>query len=160
VEDGYILADPNTLHLCDGHNNYRARFHRITYEEDITRWLQVAQHEVSNLSNLNLIIDQYRDVVQRLYRKFKGKVMTFEHYLFDDEGTKVDTLRLALGLEKELVNIRARAFYDFFNTLSLLEIGGKQGELFSDFEKHTVFDRSLCQGWIMSNRNGPNDHGG
>ena len=159
VEDGYILADPDTLH--DGLNNYRARFHRITYEDDITRWLQVAQHEVSNLSNLNLVIDQYREVVQRLYRKYEGKVMTFEHYLFDGEGAKLDTLRLALGLEKELVTIRARAFYEFFNTLSLLEIGGQQGELFSDYEKHTVFDRPLCLGWIKGEgkRHAPRDFG-
>jgi len=159
VEDGYILADPDTLPV--ELTNYRARYHRVSYEDDITRWLQVVQHEVSNLSNLNLIIEQYREVVQRLYRKYKGKVMTFEHYLFDGEDTKQDSLRLALGLEKELVTIRARTFYDFFNSLSQLEITGKPGVLFSDNERHPEFDRSLCLGWIKDGgkKNSPRDFG-
>lgn len=159
VEDGYISADPDTLPV--ELNNYRARYHRISYEGDIMRWLQISQHEVSNLSNLNLIIEQYREVVQRLYRKYKGKVMTFEHYLFDGEGTKQDSLRLALGLEKELVTIRARTFYDFFNSLSQLKIADKIGMLFSDNEKHPEFDRSLCLGWIngRGKKNAPRDFG-
>jgi len=159
VEGGYIKADPKTLR--DGVINYRARFHRITYEDDIMRWLQVAQHEVSNLSNLNSVIDQYREVVQRLYRKYKGKVMTFEHYLFDGEGTKQATLRLALGLERELAKIKARTLFGFFTSLCDLEIAGKLGVLFSDDEKRPEFDDSLCLDWIKGGgtKNAPKDFG-
>jgi hypothetical protein len=159
VEGGYIMANPKTLR--DGVINYRARFHRITYEDDIMRWLRVAQHEVSNLSNLNLVIDQYREVVQRLYRKYKGKVMTFEHYLFDGEGTKQATLRLALGLEKELAKIKGRTLLGFFTSLCDLEIAGELGVLFSDDEKHPEFDDSLCLDWIKGGgkKNAPRDFG-
>ena len=160
VEGDYVMADPNTLR--DGVKNYRARFHRITYEDNIMRWLHVAQHEVSNLSNLNLVIDQYREVVQRLYRKYKGKVMTFEHYLFDGEGIKQEKLRLALGLEKELAKIKARTLFGFFTSLLRdLKIAGEPGVLFSDDEKHPEFDDSLCLDWIKGGgkKNAPRDFG-
>ena len=156
VEGGYIMANPKTLR--DGVINYRARFHRITYEDDIMRWLQAAQHEVSNLSNLNLVIDQYREVVQRLYRKYKGKVMTFENYLFDSGDDKIGTIRLALSLEKELANIKGRTLYEFFKRLGEFEIAGKKGELYS-VDKKKEFGDALCKQWVRRKKNGPRDFG-
>lgn len=137
--------------------NYRARYHRISYEEEILRWLDIVQFEVSNLSNLNLAIEQYREVILRLYRKYKVKVMTFEKYLFDTDADETDTIRLALTLEKDLVTIKGRVLYEFFNKLSAVEIGGRKGELYSLYEE--VFGRSLCQNWVRRKKNGPRDFG-
>jgi hypothetical protein len=157
VDAGYITADEN--YLKEGLNNYRAKYHRITYETEIMNWLDAAQYEVSNLSNLNLAIDQYREVILRLHRKYKGKVMTFEKYLFDTGSDEIDTIRMALTLEKDLVNIKGRTLYEFFNKLSAIEVAGKKGELYSDYKKEKEFGQSLCQGWVKRKKNGPRDFG-
>ena len=157
VNDGYITAD-RKVHE-EGLKNYRAKYHRITYEAEIMDWLDVVQYEVSNLSNLNLAIDQYREVILRLHRKYKVKVMTLEKYLFDTGSDEIDAIRLALTLEKDLVNIKGRTLYEFFNKLSAIEIAGKKGELYSDHKKKKEFERSLCQGWVQRKKNGPRDFG-
>ena len=155
VDAGYITAKKGRLE--EGLKNYRAKYHRITYEVEIMNWLDVAQYEVSNLSNLNQAIEQYREVILRLHRKYKGKVMTFENYLFDTGSEEIDTIGMALSLERELVNIKGRTLCEFFNKLSAIEIAGKKGELYSDNEKK--FRRSLCRGWVKRKKNGPKDFG-
>ena len=154
---GYITADKKCRE--EKLKNYRVRYHRITYEKEIMSWLDVTQHEVSNLSNLNLAIDQYREVIQRLHGKYKGKVMTFENYLFDSGDDKIGTIRLALSLEKELANIKGRTLYELFKRLCEFEIAGTKGELYSDDKKNNEFGESLCKQWVRRKKNGPRDFG-
>ena len=156
VDGDYITADEKCRE--EKLKNYRVRYHRITYEKEIMSWLDATQHEVSNLSNLNLAIDQYREVIQRLHGKYKGKVMTFENYLFDSGDDKIGTIRLALSLEKELANIKGRALYEFFKRLGGFEIAGKKGEFYSK-DKKNEFGGALCKLWVRRKKNGPRDFG-
>jgi hypothetical protein len=153
--EGYIASDKKTL--GEGLTNYRTKYHRVTYEAEIMDWLKTSQYEVSNLSNLSLFIEQYREVILRLHHKYRGKVMTLEQYLFDTKSDQTNTIRLALEIERDLITVKGRALYEFFRKLADELIGGKKGELYSDKEKE--FGRPLCQGWVKRKKNGPRDFG-
>ena len=135
--------------------NYQARYHRITYEKEIMNWLDASQSEVRNLTNLNLAIEQYREVIQKLYRAYKGKVMTLESYLFDSGETEkaAKNIRLALSIEDELINIKARVISEFFTHLCSRPVCEKKGELyFLTKESSSDLDQKYIKRWIQRGR--------
>ncbi|MDD3646830.1 MAG: PD-(D/E)XK nuclease family protein [Candidatus Gracilibacteria bacterium] len=68
--------------------NYKVKYKKIDYQ-NILNWLQKCKHEVQNITNLNEAIRQYIDVVKMINKNYKGKVMTLDTYL-TDENKKFD----------------------------------------------------------------------
>jgi len=61
------------------HNNIA--YYRISFQKHILMWIENCIDEVYNISNLNLLISQYRDIVLQVTKQYKGKVMTLMEYL-------------------------------------------------------------------------------
>ena len=76
---GYVLQS-NALEK----NGIRVGFKSIHYISEVMVWLDECQKEVANLTNLNLIINQYRDVVLLINNKYKGKIMSIKEFLSND----------------------------------------------------------------------------
>ena len=61
----------------DIHCMYRA----INYETDIQPWIIDARTEVANITNLNVALTQYIEVINKLYGRYKEKTMNLASYL-------------------------------------------------------------------------------
>ncbi len=73
-------------YVPEGLKKYKAKYQKITYK-DILLWLEKSQNEVKNITNLNEVIQQYIDVVERVNENYKGNVMKLKEYVgkhFDD----------------------------------------------------------------------------
>lgn len=49
-----------------------AKFKAISYDKEITAWLDLCLEETGNLTNLSIVISQYKNVIEKIYGKYKG----------------------------------------------------------------------------------------
>ena len=73
-------------------NDKEYSFRSITYKNEILSWIRASRKQVGNITNLSVIIEQYEDVILKLYNKYKGKLMTLNDYINSTERNKVDIL--------------------------------------------------------------------
>jgi len=66
IEDGKIL---------DKNGDETAKFKAISYDKEITAWLDLCLEETGNLTNLATVISQYKNVIEKIYGKYKGLEM-------------------------------------------------------------------------------------
>lgn len=66
IEDGKIL---------DKNGDETAKFKAISYDKEITAWLDICLEETGNLTNLATVISQYKNVIEKIYGKYKGLEM-------------------------------------------------------------------------------------
>lgn len=52
-----------------------AKFKAISYDKEITAWLDLCLEETGNLTNLSIVISQYKNVIEKIYGKYKGVQM-------------------------------------------------------------------------------------
>ena len=52
-----------------------AKFKAISYDKEITAWLDLCLDETGNLTNLSAVISQYKNVIEKIYGKYKGVQM-------------------------------------------------------------------------------------
>ena len=66
IEDGKIL---------DKNGDETAKFKAISYDKEITAWLDLCLEEIGNLTNLATVISQYKNVIEKIYGTYKGLEM-------------------------------------------------------------------------------------
>jgi len=88
----------------------------ISFKDEILKWLNSSQKEVSNITNLNIALSNYKEIVQKITHIYKGNVMTIEDELLKKENEK--ELEMALLLDKKMPQIKAKILYRFFEQLS------------------------------------------
>lgn len=52
-----------------------AKFKAISYDKEIMAWLDLCLEETGNLTNLSAVISQYKNVIEKIYGKYKGVQM-------------------------------------------------------------------------------------
>ena len=77
----YTLSDNVLRHKK---RKIEVKFKAIHYNREIMQWLDESQKEVENLTNLNQVIEQYKDVVLLINNKYKGKIMSLKEFLGED----------------------------------------------------------------------------
>ena len=81
-EDIYVLylhpdgKLPNNQSFGDYHTrllgeNASIKFKVISYEDEILSWIDRCKNEVSNLTDLNIFLSQYKDVIEMIYDRYK-----------------------------------------------------------------------------------------
>lgn len=65
---GYKLNQNNTKLEKDGSS---INFKVISYGKEILEWIDRCKNEVSNLTDLNVFLSQYRDVIEMIYDRYK-----------------------------------------------------------------------------------------
>jgi len=65
---GYKLNQDNTKLEKDGSI---INFKVISYDKEILEWIDKCKNEVSNLTDLNIFLSQYKDVIEMIYDRYK-----------------------------------------------------------------------------------------
>ena len=65
---GYKLNQDNTKLEKDGSS---INFKVISYSKEILEWIDKCKNEVSNLTDLNVFLSQYKDVIEMIYDRYK-----------------------------------------------------------------------------------------
>lgn len=86
---------------------------QITYANHLTTWLQRAHSEVANITNLSVIIDQYMDVVKKLYGKYQGKVMSL-HEFIESHPDKMELYRTFGEIASEYSKLKSSVMSAFW----------------------------------------------
>ena len=61
-------------------------YKKISFKTDILNWLNKCQDEVQNITNLNMAIEQYKDVVKIITGDYKPKAKQIYQYILENEG--------------------------------------------------------------------------
>lgn len=65
---GYKLNQNNTKLEKDGSS---INFKVISYDKEILEWIDRCKNEVSNITDLNVFLSQYKDVIEMIYDRYK-----------------------------------------------------------------------------------------
>lgn len=96
--------------VCDSESY---AFKHITYDNQVTAWLQRAHSEVANITNLSVIIDQYLDVIKKLYGKYQGKVMSL-HEFIESHPDKMELYRTFGEIASEYTKLKSSVMSAFW----------------------------------------------
>jgi hypothetical protein len=127
----------------------------ISFDKEIINWIDLCKREVFNITNLNSALDDYSEIVRKITKNYKGKVMTIYEELVKPESKEM--LRMALRLNKEIPKAKGLLLYNFFedvreyitsndNISGVLEISDKLND------KNMVMDREKCQTWFTTKK--------
>ncbi|WP_149711684.1 PD-(D/E)XK nuclease family protein [Campylobacter concisus] len=61
--------------ILDKNGDEVAKFKAISYKKEIMKWLGSCLNEAGNLANLAAVISQYKNVIEKIYGKYKGVQM-------------------------------------------------------------------------------------
>ena len=99
-------------YLENKENNKKCHFLAISYKDDITGWLVKSHKEVANITNLSMGISQYLEVIDKLYGKYKEKVMKLEEYIFENTKDSNDEIKVRQTIDE----IKARQTIEEIHT--------------------------------------------
>lgn len=90
-------------------------FKVISYEDEISNWIDKCKNEVSNLTDLNVFLSQYKDVIEMIYNRYKR---TDEM----EQANLVEIFKKNYAVVSDIVNnyqgVRKEIIGDFFKNLS------------------------------------------
>ncbi len=121
----------------NGLKNYKAKYQKITYKKNIASWLRDCQAEVRNITNLNEVIQQYQEVVQKINKEFKGNVMTLQEYMGNNEELYDD---IAV-LENELSLLKIEIEKQFWEDM---EVALNSIDTFENFKEKKTITGLVC----------------
>jgi hypothetical protein len=87
---------------------------KVSFQEHILNWLDACQNEVKNITNLNIALEDYKNIVQKITNKYKGNVVSIEDELIESKKY----LKTVLLLDSKIETIKGKTLYNFFKELS------------------------------------------
>ena len=63
------------------HSSKTVIVQKISFKEHILNWITHCQNEVKNITNLNLALENYKDVVKKITGQYKGNLMSLKEFL-------------------------------------------------------------------------------
>ncbi len=88
----------------------------ISFKNDIIKWINACQEEVNNITNLNVALEDYKNIVKKITNQYEGNVMSITKDLLNKSNQ--DKLATALKLDKDMPTIKAQILFDFFSQIS------------------------------------------
>jgi len=90
-------------------------FKVISYEDQILSWIDRCKNEVSNLTDLNIFLSQYKDVIEMIYNRYK-RIDNME------KADLVEIFKENYAAVSEIVNnyqeVRKKIIYSFFKKVA------------------------------------------
>ena len=115
--------------VCDAESY---AYKHITYDNQVIAWLKRAHSEVANITNLSVVIDQYMDVIKKLYGKYQGKVMSL-HKFIESHPDKTELYRTFGEIASEYTKLKTSVMSAFWEeTVSRLKERAKEHSLIVD----------------------------
>lgn len=108
----------------------------ISFKKHILTWIEACQDEVRNITNLNMALEDYKNIVRKITNKYKGNVMSINDELREEDN--INYLKTALKLDDEMQEIKGKILFDFFEEVSnvLLEENNNYKDI-----THEIIDR-------------------
>ncbi len=128
----------------------------VSFGTHILNWISVAQEEVKNITNLNMALSDYRDIVQKITNQYKGNVVTIEEELLNNKKELI----LALKLDRKMNTIKGKILDEFFDELSSF-LGNKgfvEDNILNSYDARLINERK-CIDKIRKSKNKPNFFG-
>ncbi len=88
---------------------------RVSFNKHILNWLDTCQEEVRNITNLNVALEDYKNIVKKITGKYRGNVVSIKEELL--KGSEKDNLKLALIIDKEMIAIKGKILWNFFEEI-------------------------------------------
>jgi len=109
---GYKLNQDNTKLEKDGSS---INFKVISYGKEILEWIDRCKNEVSNLTDLNVFLSQYKDVIEMIYDRYKRI-----DEMNNEDLVKIfkDNYRAVLDIVSNYEQTRRKIIDEFFKNIS------------------------------------------
>jgi len=78
VEIYYLTIDGKDA-SSDSHNNIS--YKKVSFKKEMLEWMTACVNEIANITNLHILLSQYRDIILQITKQYKGKVMTLDEYI-------------------------------------------------------------------------------
>jgi len=104
----------------------RYPFKAITYDAQILSWIDKSHTQIANISNLSVGLTQYKDVILKLYGKYRGKVMNLEEFM-EGRLDKEQLFKTLKEVSTEYQSLRKSLMNDFFEKVIMKLEKGLEG---------------------------------
>ncbi|WP_082287488.1 PD-(D/E)XK nuclease family protein [Moritella viscosa] len=143
----YYLTKFGVQPSTDSIGSSSASVKLISFKQHILSWIDHCQHEVRNIANLNLAFEDYRNIVHKITKSYKGNVVTIP-----DELAKSDAKHLlesALKLDRHMLSIKGNSLFAFFEQVKAsLEKAGYSDISASMANQDYVATNGNCCKWF------------
>ena len=134
----------------------------ISFNKQILKWIVLCQKEVKNISNLNLSLENYKDIVRKITKNYKGNVMDLSEELIRPEMK--EKLMTAIRLESHVKKAKGPLLQRFFEDITkfITSKHGKNGvQEISDIisNRSMVLNNEKCIKWFESGISRKKDFG-
>ena len=130
--------------LVNGDEEYSFKsIHYNHNKKGILEWIRIVKKEVANLTNLALVLEQYEEIILKLYNRYIQKTMTLIKFIEkQDLVERKEMLQMIQDIvHKEYPNLRIR-FIKKFLTISAEKINDKLPDDWQvDFEEDKINQR-------------------
>lgn len=122
----------------------------ISFSDHILKWINASQKEVNNITNLDMALKNYKEIVEKITNKYKGNVVTITEELLQNKSE----LKLALELDKVMNQIKAEVLMNFFTkVIDSLKNNGYKDVVPTDLNRYV--DDAKCKAYFKQDRNKP-----
>jgi len=86
---------------------------KISFKDDILNWIDACQNEVKHITNLNVALENYKNIVEKITNKYKGNLMRLADKLKENKKK----YQMALYVKEELTIMREESVNEFFQEI-------------------------------------------
>lgn len=61
-----------------------SKYTKISFQNEMIVWINSCMNEVSNITNLSILLSQYKDIIEQITNQYESKLMTLKEYLKKD----------------------------------------------------------------------------
>ncbi|WP_434581560.1 PD-(D/E)XK nuclease family protein [Sulfurimonas sp. NW15] len=92
-----------------------SEYTKISFQDEMLVWINKCMHEVSNITNLSILLSQYKDIIEQITNQYESKLMTLREYLKKDGDE--NTFEILEILTKDFWMQKKRIKEDFFKNI-------------------------------------------
>jgi hypothetical protein len=136
---------------------YVENLYNVSFKEHIISWLDACQKEVKNIANLNMELENYKNIVSKAVNKanFKKNVLTLDRFILEDKNSS-ELLKTLFNFDytkynnykKLLADTKAEVMYRFFQSFSPLlddKMDNMNHIIKNDFnETKLIYTKQFC----------------
>jgi len=96
------------------------KYTKISFQVEMIRWINKCIYEVSNITNLSILLSQYRDIIEQMTNQYESKLMTLREYLKKDAND--NTFEILETLTKDFWMQRKQIKEEFFKNILVAKL--------------------------------------
>ena len=109
-------------------------YKQVSFEKHILNWIEKCQYQVRNITNLNEAFENYKDIVNKITKNHRSKVMSLREEL----EIKLENYKIALEIADVIPELKTKTVVKFFE------------------ETRNIVQNVLNDTWIVESKGSPN----